>query len=219
MRVVVRSALICELPGPEERIVFSKESRVFSQFFKMIRNTNKKEIVGAIYEEHSYDLFRWASKYVSTKSVAYDLIHTVFIKLLEKPEGIDTPETAKLLLFKMFHDAMVDEIRRDIRWSMRGIDTIDDQRLLQLPRQEEELVSDRLRGQQLPLPDPDRTVFSLAYFQGEKDSEIARIMGLKLSTVRYSLKCSRKIIRKILRKRNDLSESQLKELLRRRRKK
>jgi len=184
----------------------------------MRRNTSKKTIIGALYEQHSYKLFRWACKYISTRSIASDVIHSVFTRLLERQDGFDTPESAKNLLFKMFRDALVDEIRRDIRWPMQGVETIDERRLHHSPEQEDELIRSRLQGRQLPLPDPDLTVFSLAYFQGKKDEEIARKMGLKLSTVRYSLKRSRKMLRTILRKRADLSEGQLRELLRRKKK-
>lgn len=183
----------------------------------MKRNTNKK-IIEELYQRHAAQLLRRAYAVLFNKSRANDILHNVFVKLLNKTEPLTNAPEARNLLFKMFHDELVDDFRREGRWRLQDIEKVDGGCLRQAPRQEDDLIRSRLAEQSLPLPKHMLGVFEKAYFEGMTDEEIAADVGLKVRSVRYILELSRKYVTGLLKNSYDYTDAEINELLNRKKK-
>lgn len=168
-----------------------------------------KQRVESLYEEHFNTLHRIALRSLSDRSLARDAIQEAFVKLLGSDRNFGTDDDAARFLFRTFRNLLIDKMRLTMRWKYQDLDGIPADRLSNSPDQEEELVSSRLEGQKVPLPQPERGIFELAYFEKLTDEEIARQLDIKITTVRYCLKKARKAIREILVNNNATSEKEL----------
>ena len=171
-----------------------------------------KQRVESLYEAHFNTLYRMALRSLSDRSLARDAIQEAFVRLLGSNRRFETDDDAARFLFRTFRNLLIDRMRQTMRWKYQDLDGLRPERLSTEPGQEEELVASRLEGRKVPLPEPDRGIFELAYFEKLTDEEIAGRLELKISTVRYCLKKARKAIREMLVKNSAISERELEAL-------
>lgn len=168
-----------------------------------------KQRVEQLYEEHFDTLYRMALRSLNDRSQARDVIQEAFVKLLSSDRSFKTDDDAARYLFRTLRNLLIDRMRRDMRWKYRDLEDLRPELMSARPRQEEDLVAKRLRGRRLPLSQPDRGIFEMAYFEKMTDEEIAGTLGLKITTVRYCLKKARRAIRALLDATGRLTEKEL----------
>ncbi len=157
-----------------------------------------KQRVESLYEGHFNVLYRMALRSLSDRNLARDAIQEAFVKLLGSDRNFDTDDDAARFLFRTFRNLLIDKMRQTMRWKYQDLDGLRPRRLSTNPGQEDQLVARRLEGRKVPLPQPDRGIFEMAYFEKLSDEQIAQQLDLKVTTVRYCLKKARKAIREIL---------------------
>jgi RNA polymerase sigma-70 factor (ECF subfamily) len=177
---------------------------------------NWKKTVEWLYHKHAPSLHRRAGSVLFDRNKVPDLLQELFTRLLEKDRQMNSREEAEKYLFRAFRNLLIDYVQRDVKWKYADLSTLEHPDLATKAHQEEDLVKERSKDKKLPLPDPDRGIFELAYFEGKKDVEIAEMFGLKISTVRYCLNKSRKILTEILAGSQGLSSSEIKSYFSRR---
>jgi RNA polymerase sigma-70 factor (ECF subfamily) len=168
-----------------------------------------KQSVEQLYEEHFNTLYRMALRSLNDRSQARDVIQEAFVKLLGSDRSFKTGEDAARYLFRSFRNLLIDKMRHTMRWKYQDVEDLHPERMSTAPRQEDDLVASRLEGRHVPLDQPDRGIFELAYFEKLTDEEIAEKLGLKITTVRYCLKKARKAIRELLTATSTISEKEL----------
>jgi len=168
-----------------------------------------KQRVESLYEEQFNILYRIALRSLSDRSLARDVVQEAFVKLLKSDRNFETEEDAARFLFRTTRNLLIDNMRRTMRWKYQDLDSVRPDRLSNSPGQEDQLVTSRLAGRKVPLPQPDRGIFELAYFEMLTDREIADQLGLKITTVRYCLKRARKAIREMLADNGTISKKEL----------
>jgi len=168
-----------------------------------------KQRVEQLYEEHFNTLYRMALRSLNDRSQTRDVIQEAFVKLLSSDRSFKTDDDAARYLFCTLRNLLIDRMRRDMRWKYRDLDNVRPERMSSRPRQEDDLVAQRLEGRRLPLSQPDRGIFEMAYFEKMTDEEIADTLGLKITTVRYCLKKARRAIRQLLAANDRLTEKEL----------
>ncbi len=171
---------------------------------------NWKKTVEWLYHEHASTLHRRASGALFDRNKVPDLLQELFTRLLEKDRQLGSREEAEKYLYRAFRNLLIDYIQRDVKWKYANPSALEKQEVSTAAHQEDDLVRKRSMDRKLPLPDPDRGIFELAYFEGKKDEEIAELFALKISTVRYCLNKSRKILTEILTGSQGLSRSEVK---------
>ncbi len=175
----------------------------------MDRYSKWKQRVEHLYGVHFNTLHRIALRSLTDRSEARDAIQEAFVKLLGTNRTFDTDEDAAKFLFRTLRNLLIDKMRRNIRWKYQDLDGVREGQMSVGPHQEDDLVSRRLEGAALPLPERDRGIFQMAYFEKKTDEEIAESLKLKINTVRYCLKKARKAIRELLAANHNLSEREL----------
>jgi RNA polymerase sigma-70 factor (ECF subfamily) len=171
-----------------------------------------KQRVEHLYGEHFDALYRMARRSLVDRNEARDVIQEAFVKLLGSKQSFATDDDISRFLFRTFRNLLIDRMRREMRWKYRELDNLRAERLSAGPRQEDDLVASRLKNCKVPLPQPDLGVFEMAYFEKLTDEEIAERLEMKITTVRYLLKKSRKAIRELLADSGSLTEKELETL-------
>jgi len=161
-------------------------------------NTPWRDTVEHLYGKHFDALHRIGWRCLSDRSMVRDVIQEIFTRLLATSRSFATLEDAERYLFRSFKNLLIDKARHRSRWSYVELADAGPALAASDASQEEQLVSRRISGKRLPLPEPDRGIFELAYFEKKSDEEIAGQLNLKLSTIRYRLRLARLAITRLL---------------------
>jgi len=172
-----------------------------------------KDTVETLYRKHFDVLHRIAWRCLSDRTMVRDVIQEIFIRLLKTDCHFETVEDTERYLFRSFKNLLIDKARSRARWQYVELDQADEKLSTAGTMQEEQLVSKRIKGKQLPLPQPDRGIFEMAYFQKLSDVEIAGRLNMKLSTIRYRLRLARQKITSILSERYHYGQREIAQLL------
>ncbi len=152
----------------------------------------------SLYRKHHRLLINKAWRSLRDKNCVADLVQQVFTNLLAAKRDLSGNGAAEKYLFTAFHNLLVDQIRKGSRWQYSPIDELNPGRVASEAHQEEELVSERMRGKELPLPPAQKRIFEMAYFEGMKDREIADELKINIHTLQQSLVRARRILEAIL---------------------
>ncbi len=179
----------------------------------MSQGNQWRDTVTALYDKHFDALHRIAYRCLSDRSLVRDVIQEMFTKLLGTSRSFATFEDAERYLFRSFKNLLIDKARSRNRWQYVELDKAGEALSTRDSVQEEQLVSKRIEGKTLPLPQPDRGIFELAYFQKKSDQEIAGQLNMKLSTIRYRLRLAREAITRILSDQHNFGQREIDRLL------
>lgn len=168
--------------------------------------------VEQLYGLHFDSLYRIGWRCLSDRTMVRDVIQEIFARLLTSSRQFPTMEDAERYLFRSFKNLLIDKSRSRKRWQYVDLDQVGGELPTAGPAQEENLVSRRLKGKCLPLPQPDRSIFELAYFEKKSDEEIASQLDLKLSTIRYRLRIARRTITSILTEQHQFGQREVENL-------
>ncbi len=167
----------------------------------------------SLYHKHHRLLINKAWRSLRDKNRVVDLVQQVFTNLLATERALSGNNgDAEKYLFTAFHNLLVDQIRRGSRWKYSPIDEVNPGRVASDAHQEEELVSERMRDRELPLPPAQRRIFEMAYFEGMKDREIADELKINIHTLQQSLVRARRILETIMVEERGLSREEVKRL-------
>ena len=142
---------------------------------------------GALYDEYAPRVYRYLSARLSQQADAEDLLHRVFVKMIEsigryRPTG--TPFGA--WLFRIARNAMIDELRarpRDV--TIDVIDAISPGGSSDpVGAAEREAERDEIRGALAELTEEQREVILYRFFAGLTTHETATLMGKREGSIR-----------------------------------
>lgn len=157
-----------------------------------------------LYLEHTPGLIFHACKYVD-KDTAEDLVQDVFIRIWQKRQFPWEVEGIKTYLFRSVQNACLDYLRHQ-QIETTYVDVVIRKLKIEeihyhshqetLEREEEHLAS--IYREIGKLPDRCREVFTLAYLDDKKSSEIAEMLQISQRTVEAQLYKGLKTIRDVL---------------------
>ncbi len=166
----------------------------------------------ALYRKHHRLLISKAWQSLRDKNRVVDLVQQVFTNLLAADRNLAGNGEAEKYLFTAFRNLLVDQIRRGSRWKYSSIEDVNPSRVASDAHQEEELISERMSGRELPLPPKQKRVFEMAYFEGKKDREIADELKINIHTLQQSLVRSRRMLEAILVEERGMSREEARRL-------
>ena len=134
-----------------------------------------------VYETYGPALYRFCLLQMKNPADAEDVLQDVFVKRLYQAPKFKSPEHERSWLYQVALNLCRDEWRRHRR--------------SELPLPPEELS---LLDQVSNLPEKQRTVLHLHYYQGYNLQEIARLLGVTVPAVKMRLKRGREALRKEL---------------------
>lgn len=148
-----------------------------------------EERFAAVYEQYGPALYLFCLLQMKNAADAEDILQDVFCKRLYQAPAFDSPSHERNWLFRVALNLCRDEWRHKRRTD------------LPLERATDAAVPDPLAGQPLLaavscLPEAQRTVLHLHYYEGYDVKEIARLLGVTASAVKMRLKRGRDALRR-----------------------
>ena len=148
----------------------------------------EKQQVAALYEAYSRDVYRLALSWLHSVHDAQDVLQSVFLKLLDKDITI-FPGGEKAWLLTCTANACKNHLRA---FWQRNTEPLDDQ--IALPTNE-----DRSLWEAVGKLKPNyRAVIHLYYYEGYRQDEIAKILGISRTAVQTRMQRAREILKKEL---------------------
>lgn len=142
--------------------------------------------LSAIFDAYYEPLYRYIYRHLGASLIAEDLAAEVFQRFLEEIKNQRGPTTnLKAWLYRVAHNLMVDELRRN---KHLDFELLDESQLAADPEvgeQVQQSIAQQLTQQALQqLTDKQRTVLVLKYLQGLENEEIAQTLNLSIGTVK-----------------------------------
>lgn len=142
-----------------------------------------------VYETYGPALYRFCLLQMKNPADAEDVLQDVFVKRLYQAPKFKSPEHERSWLYQVALNLCRDEWRRSRRSELPLAAAAG----VSLPPEELSLLD-----QVSNLPEKQRTVLHLHYYQGYNLQEIARLLGVTVPTVKMRLKRGREALRKEL---------------------
>lgn len=147
--------------------------------------TETERLFQETYDQYGRSLYRFCLLQMQNPSDAEDMVQEVFIKRLYCAPPFQTPEHERRWLFRVAANQCRDELRRKRRTELP---------LEELPDTPADENSELL-AQVMALPEKQRTVIHLHYYEGYSTQETAAILGVAVSAVKMRLKRGREALR------------------------
>ena len=148
-----------------------------------------EELFEQVYERYGPSLYRFCLVQMKHPADAEDILQEVFCKRLYQAPGFKSPEHERNWLFRVALNLCRDQWRRSRRSEL----PLEAAAGVSLPPEELSLLD-----QVSNLPEKQRTVLHLHYYQGYGLQEIARLLGVTVPTVKMRLKRGREALRREL---------------------
>lgn len=142
-----------------------------------------------VYETYGPALYRFCLLQMKNPADAEDVLQDVFVKRLYQAPKFKSPEHERSWLYQVALNLCRDQWRRSRRSEL----PLEAAAGVSLPPAELSLLD-----QVSNLPEKQRTVLHLHYYQGYNLQEIARLLGVTVPTVKMRLKRGREALRKEL---------------------
>ena len=165
-----------------------------------------KDALDTFYDRYARSVFSLARHMLREPSLAEEVTQDIFLNLWLKASTFDSQRgTPKAWFMKIAHHRIIDAIRANRRNSK--VTTQVDHELLGLqpstePGPEEEAQRNISRDEILAilasLPEPQREVIILAYFEGYSQTEIADRLGQPLGTIKTRVRLAMQKLRAAL---------------------
>ena len=147
----------------------------------------REELFDQVYSAYGPALYRFCLLQMKNQADAEDVLQDVLIKRLYQAPRFQSPEHERNWLFRVALNLCRDEWRRSRRSEL----PLEAAEHVQLPPAELSLLD-----QVSNLPEKQRTVLHLYYYEGYAVREIARLLGVTVPTVKMRLKRGRDALRK-----------------------
>lgn len=142
-----------------------------------------QEALSILYERFHEPLYCFLFRYTRDEQLSIDIVHDTFEIIQSKKHSFDiTRGTVKAFLFQIAYRRMLNKLNRRKRWQtlLPFLVPIPNQKM---PREEMLVIQQAVSN----LPDKQRAVILLAYYEDLPQEEIAQILNIPVGTVKSRL--------------------------------
>ena len=139
----------------------------------------------AIVSAHEAMVFSLAYHFFNDRAVAEEVAQDVFLKLYENLRSIESPSHLVHWLRQVTTRRCIDQIRRTTKLRAVPLEAVSE--IASNDRSADPLLDRRLRRLITELPEVQRVVVTLRYQEDLDPSEICRIVGMPVNTVKSHL--------------------------------
>lgn len=163
------------------------------RILKNIRS-GQQESVEILIQKYYRDIYTYCYCRVQDRQTAQDLTQDVFLRFLQNLDSYEHTGKLKNYLYVTAGNLIKDHYKK------RKETLLEEERSSEYengPPAGTELLSDRLTMQEIirELPELEKELILLRYYQNLRLAEIAQVVSLPVSTVRYKLKNAEKYIK------------------------
>lgn len=156
-----------------------------------------------LYEQHSEAVYYAALRVTGNPADAEDVLQTVFMRLLDRDQGLDAANAPGAYLRRAAVNTSIDVLRRKKSRREKDIEEIHDphQRLHLVPDGEEDetfFLKERLRTALTGLPRENAELLVLHYLEGYSYDELAGLLHVERGTIGSRLHRIRAALKKDL---------------------
>ena len=148
-----------------------------------------------MYREHHAMVFRTAFRITGNAADAEDVLQTVFLRMVRRDEAADVIELPENYLRRAAVHAALDLVRARRQTAPVDLDRLPSPTGFQ---PDDSDLRECVRRAVAELPARSAEIFTLRFFEGLTNPEIARALGISSITVAVSLHRSRRIVKKKL---------------------
>ena len=164
------------------------------------------EALGALYDRYSRLVFGLALNALGNPSTAEEVTQDVFLRIWQKADTYRAEQgKVSTWLSRIARNRAIDVLRQQgVRPERRSVEwaEVPAAAVPQVQGPEEEvalaLEQQRVRAAVALLPEEQRQVLALAYFQGHSQSQIAELLGQPLGTVKTRVRLAMGKLRQLL---------------------
>jgi len=144
-----------------------------------------QEALGVLYDRHGPTMMAIGLKILRNPREAEDLLHDVFVEAWKRASTYDGQRgSVRAWLHLRMRSRCLDRVK-SARWSRsQPLPERESQVGAAEPKMEQAADASRLKAALADLPDEQRTVLVLGYFEGLSSSEIAERIGVPVGTVK-----------------------------------
>ena len=152
-----------------------------------------------LYNEYRCTLLAYARSYCAYDCIAGDIVHDVFLKLLEKQRLVKDISNWKAYLFIMVRNEAISHLRKQ-QLQQRGLSEYNRRRQYVTSHDSllEKEFRQNLRTAIENLPAQQRLVYELRVEYNRKNEEVAAILELSASTVKKHIQQTRYRLRQLV---------------------
>lgn len=162
------------------------------QIFGVTKKKSNEEIVEEVILEQYNRYYRLVYSYVHNETDAEDIVQNGAYKALRSSNTLHNPEYAKTWVYRI----MLNEIFAFLRQPKMDLyEYIEEEVENKVAQVEDEYVDFDLQRALDSLPEQDRAIVILKYFEDKKLEEIAEILNENISTIKSRLYRSMKKLR------------------------
>jgi RNA polymerase sigma-70 factor, ECF subfamily len=163
------------------------------------------DALGALYDHHAGGLLALAERIAGTTAAAEDIVQDVFLETWRRAADYDPSRgSVRAWLTLRTRSRALDfrksaSVSRTVSADWALLDQLEDLR----PESSAGPDRTRLRDALLALPEEQRQVLLLGYFEGNSSSEIASLIGLPIGTVKSRVAAALSSLRRVLADRDE----------------
>ena len=144
-----------------------------------------------LYIKFQKELLTYCKAMTKNKSSAEDLVQETYLRAFTHWEDVEDLSTSqcRAWLYKTARNRDIDQVRKQVR------ETPAEEEQLALASFEEDLSQAAVAQLIARLPDAERTLFNLRYFEGYNSKELGELFDLPAATVRSRLSSAKRRLR------------------------
>ena len=163
-------------------------------FFERKNKTNKSIIEQIILENYN-QYYRIAYSYVHNEADASDIVQNGAYKAIRNSHTLNNPEYAKTWVYRIMLNECFGYVKQ---YKFLSYEAIQDENGMELGYMEDNYTNIDLQRALDSLPNKDKAIVILKYFEDKKLEEIADILGENVNTIKSRLYRSIKKLRMAL---------------------
>lgn len=158
--------------------------RFFLEKIFQEKDSSNKELIEQIILKNYNQYYRLAYQYVHNEANAFDIVQTGVCKALKSSHTLKNPEYAQTWLYRIMLNECFHYLKQPQLYSY---ESLQESGGLEADYTEDSYVNVDLQRALDELPDQDKAIVILRYFEDKKLEEIAELLDENISTVKSRL--------------------------------
>lgn len=170
----------------------TQEERIIS-----LLKQNDQGVIQLIYEQYSHNLFNVIYRVVKDQNMAEDVFQEVMIKIWRKGHYFDRSKGSLYTwLVRVCKNAAIDKTRS--KEYIKASKTSHPEEMRVEHTETKDANQEKVQEMLTQLPEKQKRIVDMAYFQGYTQEEIAKKLEIPLGTVKTRIRLALKHLRKIV---------------------